>query len=60
MESYTRVDQDLRKAGPKNQEKRGDVCVFSVGLVADEGDNHAVQVEEEHDEVEAELSEGFL
>lgn len=29
-------------------------------LVLDEGDNHAVEVEEEHDEVEAELDEGFL
>lgn len=27
------------------------------GLVADEGDNHAVEVEEEHDQVEAELHE---
>lgn len=26
-----------------------------VGLVADEGDNHAVKVEEEHDQVEAKL-----
>ena len=31
-----------------------------VGLVADESDNHAVEVEEEHDEVETELDEGFL
>ena len=31
-----------------------------MGLVANEGDNHAVQVEEEHDEVEAEFNEGFL
>jgi len=31
-----------------------------VGLVADEGDDHAVEVEEEHDEVEAKLDEGFL
>lgn len=31
-----------------------------VRLVADEGDDHAVEVEEEHDEVEAELDEGFL
>lgn len=29
-------------------------------LVADEGDDHAVEVEEEHDEVEAELDERFL
>jgi hypothetical protein len=29
-------------------------------LVADEGDDHAVEVEEEHDKVEAELDEGFL
>jgi len=28
-----------------------------VRLVADEGDDHAVEVEEEHDEVEAELDE---
>lgn len=32
----------------------------SVRLVADEGDNHAVEVEEEHQEVEAKLDEGFL
>jgi len=31
-----------------------------VRLVADEGDNHAVEVEEEHDEMETELDEGFL
>lgn len=31
----------------------------SMGLVAYEGDDHAVEVEEEHDEVEAELDEGF-
>jgi hypothetical protein len=30
------------------------------GLIADEGDNHAVKVEEEHDQVEAKLDEGFL
>jgi hypothetical protein len=32
----------------------------SVTLVADESDNHAVEVEEEHQEVEAKLDEGFL
>jgi hypothetical protein len=32
----------------------------SVRLVADEGDNHAVKVEEEHQEVETKLDEGFL
>jgi hypothetical protein len=31
-----------------------------VRLIADEGDDHAVEVEEEHDKVEAELDEGFL
>ena len=31
-----------------------------VRLVADKGDDHAVEVEEEHDEVEAKLDEGFL
>lgn len=30
------------------------------GLVTDKSDNHAVEVEEEHDEVEAELEERFL
>jgi len=30
------------------------------GLVTDESDNHAVEVEEKHDEVEAKLDEGFL
>jgi hypothetical protein len=29
----------------------------SVGFVADEGDDHAVEVEEEHDQVETELDE---
>jgi hypothetical protein len=29
-------------------------------LVADESDDHAVQVEEEHQEVETKLDEGFL
>ena len=29
-------------------------------LVADEGDNHAVEVEEEHEQMEAQLDEGFL
>jgi hypothetical protein len=31
-----------------------------VGFIADEGDNHAVEVEEEHEQVESELDEGFL
>lgn len=31
-----------------------------MGLVADEGNDHAVQVEEEHEQVEAQLDEGFL
>ena len=31
-----------------------------MGLVADEGDNHAVEVEEEHEQVEAQFDEGFL
>jgi len=31
-----------------------------VGLVPDQGDDHAVEVEKEHDEVETELDEGFL
>lgn len=31
-----------------------------MGLVPDQGDDHAVEVEEEQDEVEAELREGFL
>jgi hypothetical protein len=31
-----------------------------VSLVLDEGDDHAVEVEEEHDEVETELCKGFL
>jgi hypothetical protein len=29
----------------------------SVGLVPDEGDDHAVEVEEEHDQVETQLDE---
>ena len=31
-----------------------------VGLVPDQGDDHAVEVEEEQDQVEPELGEGFL
>lgn len=31
-----------------------------VGLVADEGNNHAVEVEEEHEQVKGQLDEGFL
>ncbi len=30
------------------------------GLVTDESNNHAVEVEEEHEQVEGELDEGFL
>jgi hypothetical protein len=32
----------------------------SVRLVPDKGNDHAVQVEEEHDQVETQLDEGFL
>lgn len=32
----------------------------SVALITDQGNNHAVEVEEEHKEVEAKLDEGFL
>lgn len=31
-----------------------------MGLVLDQGDDHAVQVEEEEDKVETEFGEGFL
>jgi hypothetical protein len=31
-----------------------------VRLITDQGNNHAVEVEEEHQEMEAELDEGFL
>jgi hypothetical protein len=31
-----------------------------VRLISNEGNNHAIQVEEEHDEVKAQLDEGFL
>jgi hypothetical protein len=31
-----------------------------VRLVADKGNDHAVQVEEEHQQVETQLDEGFL
>jgi hypothetical protein len=31
-----------------------------VGLVADESNDHAVEVEEEHEQVEAQLDERFL
>ena len=31
-----------------------------VRLVADEGDDHAVEVEEKHEQMEAQLDEGFL
>ena len=32
----------------------------SVALIADQGNNHAVKIEEEHKKVEAKLDEGFL
>jgi hypothetical protein len=32
----------------------------SVSLITDQSDNHAVEVEEEHQEVETKLDEGFL
>jgi hypothetical protein len=40
-------------------------CIFgfvakSVAFVTDQSNNHAVEVEEEHQEVEAQLDEGFL
>lgn len=35
-------------------------CHSLVGLVADEGDNHAVEVEEEHQKMETELDERLL
>ena len=36
-------------------------CVEDLAaVVLDEGDNHAVEVEEEHGQVERELEEGFL
>jgi hypothetical protein len=40
-------------------------CIFrlftqSVALITDESNNHAIEVEEEHKEVEAKLDEGFL
>lgn len=37
-------------------------CSFSksIRLVSDKGNYHAVQIEEEHDKVEAELDERFL
>jgi hypothetical protein len=31
-----------------------------MGLIVDQGDYHAVEVEEEHKKMEAELKEGFL
>lgn len=38
----------------------GSRCARLVGLVADEGNDHAVQVEEEHQQVETQLDERFL
>lgn len=35
-------------------------CMGLVGFVADQGNDHAVQVEEEHQEVETKLEERFL
>lgn len=32
----------------------------SVALITDQGNNHAVEVEEEHDQVERKLGKGFL
>lgn len=31
-----------------------------MGLIPDEGNDHAVEVEEEHDQMKTELDEGFL
>jgi hypothetical protein len=31
-----------------------------VGLILDEGDDHAVEIEEEENQMEAELGKGFL
>lgn len=42
----------------EEQEDRRERC--SVGLIPDQGDDHAVQVEEEEDQVEAQLGERFL
>lgn len=36
------------------------LALESVRLVLDQADDHRVEVEEEHDEVEAELDERFL
>jgi hypothetical protein len=36
------------------------LCTQSVALIADQGNDHAVEVEEEHEEMEAELDERFL
>lgn len=38
------------------------VCFIaqSMRLVADEGDDHAVEIKEEHDQVETKLDKGFL
>ena len=38
----------------------GGVARDLAGIVLDKGDDHAVEVEEEHDQVERELGEGFL
>ena len=47
----------LHVAGPRRIfSKAGSL----FGLVLDQGDDHAVEVEEEHDEVESELDEGLL
>ena len=40
-----------------NYEQRSPVL---VGLVANKGDNHAVEVEEEHEQVETQLDKRFL
>lgn len=32
----------------------------SMRFVSDEGDNHAVEIEKEHDQVETEFDKGFL
>lgn len=46
--------------GPAEAHRVLGLSAKSVRLVADKGNNHAVEVEEKHQKVETKLDEGFL
>jgi len=69
--SYSALYQPPPAPAPSAQRLRNGPCLVVkcrallevgrlVGLILDQGHDHAVQVEEEHDEMEAQLGERFL